>query len=156
MPATPPGTAPAVSSGCIFCAILRGDAPASRIVDRERAVAFLTLGPLQPGHTLVVPRTHAVTLHDVSPVEWAAVAEVAREVAALQRDRLGAAGTSLFLASGEAGEQAVPHLHLHVVPRHVGDGVEMTAWWEGKVRRTTPAELESIATRMRAPSRKGI
>ena len=137
---------------CIFCSIARGNAPAAWVAKRERAVAFLTLGPLRPGHTLVIPRAHAVTVLDVSPEDWRAVTDLALEVARLQRERLGAAGHSLLLASGHAGEQSVLHLHLHVVPRHEGDGVDLNSWWEGKVRPAAPPELESVARQLRGES----
>ena len=101
------------------------------------------------GHTLVIPRAHAVTLEDVTPTDWEAVTRLAQQVAQLQRDRLGAAGVTLFLASGKAGEQSVFHLHLHVVPRMDEDGLDLTGWWAPRHRPTSPDALERIARTLR-------
>jgi len=116
--------------------------------ERERAVAFLTTGPLRPGHALVIPRRHAVTLEDVRPEDWLEVAELAREVAGRQRDHLGATGQTLVLASGKDGEQSVFHLHLHVVPRTASDGLDLTSWWDARTTHPPIAELEKVARRL--------
>jgi histidine triad (HIT) family protein len=133
----------------IFCRIVAGTAPAERVAERPRAIAFLTIGPLRPGHTLVIPRAHAITLEDVRPADWLAVGRLAQIISAIQRDRLGAAGTTLFLASGSAGEQSVPHLHLHVVPRTEDDGLDLTSWWGPRIRPVERSELAAMARRMR-------
>ncbi len=125
------------------------------MAESRRALAFLTIGPLRPGHTLVVPKAHAVTLEDVAPPDWVAVAGLARTISERQRDRLGATGTTLFLASGEAGEQSVPHLHLHVVPRGAGDGLDLTSWWGPRILHPDGPELTRTAERLRrVPERR--
>jgi len=146
-PTTPP---PSGERRCIFCAIVARDAPASWVAERERAIAFLTRGPLRPGHTLVIPRAHAATLSEVAPDDWRAVSTLALEVAGMHAERLGATGATLFLASGRAGEQSVDHLHLHVVPRAEGDGLDLNSWWERKVGSPELSELERVARRLRS------
>jgi histidine triad (HIT) family protein len=140
---------PADPLRCIFCAIVRKEAPAAVLLEDGAAIAFLTLGPLRPGHALVVPRRHATTLRDVPPADWAAVARMGLAIAELQHDRLGSEGTTLFLASGEAGEQSVPHLHLHVVPRGSDDRLDLTSWWAERTHAASRAELASVARRLR-------
>jgi histidine triad (HIT) family protein len=134
---------------CIFCSIVRKEAPAAFVADRGGAVAFLTIGPLTPGHTLIVPRSHAVTLLEVPPAEWQDVTLLALEVARLQRDHLGATGNTLFLASDRDGEQSVFHLHLHVVARRPGDGLDLTSWWTPRVRPAEATDLTQVAGRLR-------
>lgn len=116
-------------------------------------MAFLTLGPLRPGHTLVVPRAHAETLAYVRPKDWQDVARLALRVSRLHQRRLGSRGANLFLASGAAGEQSVGHLHLHVVPRSTGDALDLNGWWQSKVHPASREELGTIASRLRSSSR---
>lgn len=132
----------------MFCEIVARRAPASIVAENLDAVAFLTLGPLRPGHTLVVPKRHVVELVEAHPDELGAVARLAETVARRLRDRLGSQGESLFLASGRAGEQSVPHLYLHVVPREAGDMIDLTTWWSARARTADHAGLEDLAGRL--------
>jgi histidine triad (HIT) family protein len=75
--------------------------------------------------------------------------QLGAEIARRQRLFLGSEGETLFLASGEAGEQSVFHLHLHVVPRSSTDGLNLTAWWEARLNKTSRADLDAIAARLR-------
>jgi histidine triad (HIT) family protein len=136
---------------CVFCEIVARRSPASCVAESDIALAFLTTGPLRDGHTLVIPKRHVVELPDASAAEMAAVFGLAGEVARQQRAALGSAGENLLLASGRAAEQSVFHLHVHVVPRREGDGIDMNAWWEGKMQRPKPDRrtLEDIAGRLR-------
>ena len=146
----PPAEAAVAAPGsCIFCLVVRKVAPAARVAETERALAFLTIGPLRPGHTLVVPRDHAETLDDVPESDWLEVARLALVVRQMHKERLGATGTTVFLASGASGEQSVRHLHLHLVPRHEGDGLDLTSWWGPRVRPASPEELDAVARRLR-------
>lgn len=107
---------------CIFCAIANGDAPASVVYSDDNAVAFLDLNPLTTGHTLVIPRRHVSDLLDAS----GAVAEIGpalEATAALLVERLDADGINAFQATRAAAGQTVFHLHVHLLPRHTGDGL---------------------------------
>lgn len=136
---------------CIFCAIACGDAPARRVAETERTVAFLDLNPATRGHALVVPRSHARDLHDVDPHDLAEVATTAQRVAAAAVAELGAAGVNLVQSSGAAAFQTVFHLHVHVVPRYPDDGLVLP--W-------TPApgdadEMDAAAEQLRAALEHG-
>jgi histidine triad (HIT) family protein len=137
------------SPPCIFCEIAARRAPGHLVGENAEALAFLTIGPLRRGHTLVVPKRHVVELVEASPVELASVFRLGTEVARLQRRELGSEGETLFLASGEAGEQSVPHLHLHVVPRQRDDGLDLAHWWSDRARSPAREELEQTARRLR-------
>ena len=106
---------------CIFCSIVAGQAPARRIHEDERTVAFMDINPATWGHALVVPRAHAVDLHDIDRSDLAACAASAQLVAERAVERLGADGVNLLQCSGTAAWQTVFHFHLHVVPRYAGD-----------------------------------
>ena len=109
--------------GCVFCAIAARQAEASVVYEDERAVAFMDLNPVTPGHLLVVPREHAVGLEDLDAATSAHVWSVADGMArALRRSRLRCEGLNVLLCDGEAAFQTVFHFHLHVIPRYAGDG----------------------------------
>ncbi|MFG3259613.1 HIT family protein [Streptomyces sp. NPDC048172] len=131
---------------CVFCAIVAGGQPAFRVYEDEAVVAFLDRRPLFPGHTLVVPRAHVVTLTDlpgesVGPYFTA----VQRVTGAVQRG-MGAAGS--FVAENNTVSQSVPHLHVHVVPRNRKDGLRGFFW--PRRRYADEAEAETSAARIRA------
>lgn len=108
---------------CVFCAIVKGDLPCSRVFENERVLAFLDIAPATPGHLLVVPRAHATGLADVDPEDASQLMVVAQHLAgALRRSPVPTDGINLLLADGELAGQEVFHVHLHVVPRTGGDG----------------------------------
>lgn len=113
-------------AGCTFCSIVHGDSPATVVAETEQTLAFLDHRPLFPGHTLVVPREHIVTLRDL-PLALLEpfFAEVQRVAVAVQ-DGLGAEG--IFVAENNVISQSVPHLHVHVVPRRRKDGLRGFFW----------------------------
>ena len=108
---------------CIFCAIVAGRAPASVVHADERCTAFMDIQPVNAGHVLVVPNRHAVFLADLDPEDGARMFRVAQRIAgALRVSGLRCEAVNLFLADGEAAGQDVFHVHLHVIPRYLGDG----------------------------------
>lgn len=139
---------------CVFCEIVARRSPASFVAETASALAFLTIGPVRDGHALVIPKRHVVELPDAGPDDLAAVMELGARVARQQRRALGSTGENLLLASGAAGEQSVFHLHLHVVPRAEGDGIDMNSWWVRKLQRPKPEReaLDRIAERLRGCS----
>jgi histidine triad (HIT) family protein len=134
---------------CIFCEIVAGRAPVSLVAEDTLSLAFLTTGPLRDGHTLVIPKRHVVELTDPTPEELASVFQLGAEVAQRLRRILGSQGETLFVASGNAGEQSVLHLHLHVVPRMETDGLDLTSWWAARMKTPPRPALDSIAARLR-------
>lgn len=108
---------------CIFCDIIAGLAPASFVHRDELCVAFMDIRPVNPGHVLVVPHTHAVLLSELDDISAGHIMQVAQQVdAALRQSSLKCEGVNLFLADGRAAGQDVMHVHLHVFPRFHGDG----------------------------------
>jgi histidine triad (HIT) family protein len=136
-------------SDCIFCSIVRGEAPASFTHEDDTVVAFMDIQPITHGHMLVVPREHAVLMHDVNETVAMRAFKVARQLAELARQTLGASGVNLFVADGEVAFQDVPHFHVHVIPRYAGDGFSLSfpATYENAPSR---AELETVAAAIRA------
>lgn len=113
-------------AGCTFCSIIAGDTPAHVVLDDEVALGFLDIRPLFPGHVLVVPRAHHVTLPDLPAELVGPFFERVQGVAAALPEAMGAKGT--FVAMNNIVSQSVLHLHVHVVPRTKGDGLRGFFW----------------------------
>jgi histidine triad (HIT) family protein len=130
---------------CVFCAIVASELPAHIVSETEHTLAFLDQRPLFPGHTLVVPRAHVVTLRDLPPTLLTPFFTEVQRVAAAVEDGLGADGT--FVAENNVVSQSVAHLHVHVVPRRRKDGLRGFFW--PRQRYGDDAEAEAIVTRIR-------
>ena len=133
-------------SPCIFCAIASGDAPARIVHDDERTLAFMDLFPLTRGHALVIPKTHCDSLLDADPEDAAAVMRTAQLVAQAAMKAYSPDGLNLLQTNGAAAMQTVFHLHVHVLPRYVGDGFHV----EFSRRKGTDAELDDAAALLRS------
>jgi diadenosine tetraphosphate (Ap4A) HIT family hydrolase len=131
-------------SDCLFCGIVAGEVEASRVLEDERTVAFMDVCPIAPGHTLVVPRRHADRLADLDPEDGAALFRAGQRIAAALR----AEGVNFFVADGEVAGQEVFHVHLHVIPRSVGDGFGLRFPPDYRIRGR--AELDAAAERLRS------
>ena len=107
---------------CVFCRIVAGVHPAEIVYQDERVIAFLDINPLNPGHTLVIPKAHVERLSDLPAELTGPLLAAAVRVAKAAQEALGAAGVNLIVNDGRAAGQAIPHLHLHVVPRFPRDG----------------------------------
>ena len=108
---------------CVFCQLVSGQAEVSVVYEDERTVTFMDIQPVVPGHMLIVPRRHAACLADLDVEDGAQLFRVGQlAAAALRASDLRCEGINFFLADGEAAGQDVFHAHLHVFPRHQGDG----------------------------------
>jgi histidine triad (HIT) family protein len=132
-------------SGCIFCAIVSGEAPSWRVYEDEHSVAFMDINPATDGHTLVVPRGHIRDLWEIGENDAARVMQAAVRVAGAIKRTLEPDGINILHATGAVAFQSVFHFHLHLVPRTRGDGVRLP--WQ----RTPglPERIEDIAARIR-------
>jgi histidine triad (HIT) family protein len=111
---------------CLFCAIVAGSESSHVVLDEPDVLAFLDHRPVFKGHVLVIPRIHAVTLPDLPTELLAPVFGAVARCAAAMVDGLGADGS--WVAENNVVSQAVPHLHVHVVPRRRGDGLRGFFW----------------------------
>jgi histidine triad (HIT) family protein len=128
---------------CIFCKMIAGDIPVSKVLENHAVLAFADINPATPGHTLVIPKTHSVNILDISAVDGAAVMEAARCIARVMPDCLGCKGVNLFHCAEEVAWQSVFHFHIHVIPRY--ETLELTQAWT-----ITPGNLEEIAKKAKA------
>lgn len=113
-------------NNCIFCDILAGRLPASRVYQDALCTAFMDIRPINPGHVLVVPNEHASCLAELKEDTGAHLFRIAQRIAAaLRSSAIPCEGINFFLADGKAAGQEVFHTHLHVFPRIAGDGVRL-------------------------------
>jgi histidine triad (HIT) family protein len=140
---------------CIFCRILSGDLPSSLVFRDAHCAAFMDIHPINAGHVLVVPLSHAAQLSALEPSTAGHLMIVAQKIAAgLRASPLRCEGVNLLLADGEAAGQEVFHVHLHVVPRHAGDGFGFNRTPASK--NVAPRHhLESAAEQLRAALVRG-
>ena len=115
----------AADPDCLFCKIVAGEIPATRVAEDDRTVAFMDINPATRGHVLVVPREHANDLLAIDPEDLSAVTKTAQRVAATMPDRLGADGVNLLNSCGREAWQTVFHFHLHVIPRYAADPLRL-------------------------------
>ncbi|NEW38801.1 HIT domain-containing protein [Nocardia cyriacigeorgica] len=130
----------------IFADIIAGREPASRVYEDDDVLAFMDIRPLTPGHLLVVPKVAARSLAELDPEIGGKLFQVAQKLAAaLRTSEVGCEGVNFFMADGVTAGQEVFHVHLHVIPRTVGDGFGL------KARPTTPhrADLDYLAGSIR-------
>jgi histidine triad (HIT) family protein len=111
---------------CPFCAIVAGDGDADVVYRDDSVVAFLDKRPVFPGHLLVIPARHVEVLGDATAEEMAQVGRVVQAAARAMESVLGADGS--FVAQNNRVSQSVPHMHVHVVPRHFHDGLKGFFW----------------------------
>jgi histidine triad (HIT) family protein len=108
---------------CVFCAIVRGDAPATFLHQDDLAVAFMDIRPVQRGHLLIVPRAHATLIPELDDLSRARIWSVATDLnRALRASALPTEAVSVYVADGEAAGQEVAHVHIHLIPRRAHDG----------------------------------
>jgi histidine triad (HIT) family protein len=104
----------------IFAKILRGELPAYKVYEDDRAFAFLDIMPRAPGHTLILPKAPARNILDVTPDDLAHVARVTQKIAQAAMQAFDADGITVQQFNEGAGGQVVFHLHVHVIPRKTG------------------------------------
>ena len=131
---------------CIFCKLVAGEIPASKVYEDEATIAFMDLGQLNPGHTLVAVKRHADNLLELTADEAAAAMRTAHRIAKAVNKAFQPPGLTLLQCNGKEGDQTVFHFHLHVLPRWGNDGIGLS-WPRKDPARET---LESYAAQLRA------
>jgi histidine triad (HIT) family protein len=133
----------AADPDCIFCKIVAGELPATRVAEDERTVTFMDINPATRGHCLVVPREHTTDLLSIDQEDLAAVVRACQRVAAMMPERLDADGVNLLNSCGRAAWQTVFHFHMHVIPRYDADPLRLP--WTPE-----PGDRDAIAEAARA------
>ena len=111
-----------MNADCIFCKIVAGQLPACKVHEDADTLAFMDIGPIIPGHTLVIPKIHVDPLTAAPPVILQKLILVVQKIARAQLSAFKADGVNVMQSNGQAAGQVVPHLHFHVIPRFATDG----------------------------------
>jgi histidine triad (HIT) family protein len=128
----------------VFEKLLSGELPCAKIYEDEHVFAFMDAGQINPGHVIVASRAPYETLMDADAATAAAMMVAAQRIARVVEREFKAAGITILQSNRPAGFQTVPHVHLHVLPRHANDGVELT--WPRK--NPSIDELRALAARI--------
>jgi histidine triad (HIT) family protein len=108
---------------CIFCKLVNSQLPVSTVYEDDRVIGAMDIQPVNVGHVLIFPKTHAAQLTELPLDLGAHMFKVAMKISeALRASGVHCEGTNLLLADGEAAGQEILHVHLHVIPRFEGDG----------------------------------
>jgi histidine triad (HIT) family protein len=108
---------------CIICRLVNGQLPISKVYENDRVLGAMDIQPVNTGHVLIFPKTHAARLADLRPDLGAHMFKVAMEVSeALRASGVRCEEVNLLIADGEAAGQEISHVHLHVIPRFEDDG----------------------------------
>ncbi len=131
-------------SDSVFTRIIRREIPAAIVYEDEHVIAFMDAGQVNPGHVLVATRRQVETFVELEEAEAAHLFAVAHRVARAVQAAFAPEGMTLLQTNRPAGWQTVPHVHVHVLPRHAGDGAELV--WP---RKHPPLdELRALAARL--------
>jgi len=130
----------------IFEKIVNREIPATIVYEDDDTLAFLDIGPIIKGHTLVIPKTCYDPITETPDEVLAKLMSVAKRVAAAQIQSLGADGVNIMQNNGAAAGQEVPHIHIHVIPRFENDGHHWN--WNAKSYDDS-AEMDRFAEKIR-------
>lgn len=114
---------------CIFCKIVEGLIPSTKIYENADVLAFLDIQPVHPGHTLVIPKDHFENIYTTPSEAWVRVQIAVKDIALAVKHATGADGINIIVNNESAGGQIVPHTHVHIIPRHNEDGLKQ--WSQG-------------------------
>ena len=127
------------SSECVFCRIAAGSIPANVVYEDDQVLAFLDIGPLAPGHLLLIPKRHYNVIDELPPDVAMALGAVLPRLVAAARSVTGSDAFNILQNNGRAAGQEVGHVHVHIIPRTDGDGLgyrwRPQAYREGEAER---------------------
>ena len=126
-----------MDENCIFCKIISGKIPAAKVYEDAHCIAFLDINPAVKGHALVVPKTHAETLLDLTAEDLAAAMTVVQNLSGAIVNAVSAKGFNLLQNNRKVAGQVIPHVHFHIIPRYDGDNQDFswkhTKYGEGEL-----------------------
>ena len=130
---------------CVFCKMVGGQIPVIKIYEDEVVLAFLDIGPVSDGHTLVIPKQHFEKLHDCPAELLGRVSSRLGKIAEAVAAGMNSDGYNVLCNNGRSAGQLVEHLHFHIIPRNTGDGV-FNRWPAYKYEE---GKIETIAAKIR-------
>jgi len=129
---------------CIFCKIVKGEIPSSKVYEDKDVIAFLDIAPAAKGHTLVVPKEHHELIADVPNKLLEKTIDVVKKIGdALLKEN---DGFNIMQNNNKAAGQLVPHVHFHVIPRKNNDGLDIAHWKSAKYEE---GEMEEASEKLK-------
>jgi histidine triad (HIT) family protein len=128
---------------CVFCQIIRQVAPSSSVYEDEIVIAFLSNRPVNPGHTLVVPRKHYENIYQIDDEEIAHISKVTKRIASAVNKAIHPEGIRIVQNNGDAAGQVISHLHVHVIPMY-----KQLSTFHGEIRERDTLENDAKKIRM--------
>ena len=125
----------------IFSRILRGEIPCAKVYEDDAVLAFLDIGPISHGHTLVIPKEPAATLDQLSDASAAAIGRVLPRIARAVMAATGTTAYNVLQNNGSAAHQAVHHVHFHIIPKPEGGGGLGIGWPAGRLEAAAASDL---------------
>lgn len=132
-------------SDCIFCKIVRQEAPAHLVHEDERCLVFMDIFPVADGHTLIIPKAHCDDVFGADPEDLREVVGLSQQVAHALREVVAPEGIAVIQLNGAAAGQTVFHYHMHLIPRNTGDPIGTL---HGR-KPGDPARLAELAGKLR-------
>ena len=136
---------PNPESECIFCKVIAGEIPSEVVDTDDHTLTVMDINPATRGHVVVMTRTHADNLLELSDEDLMAAMTTVRHVVHRMRDTLNPDGFNILHNIGEAAWQSIHHFHIHVIPRYKGDPLQLP-WIPGPA---DPEELKRVADELR-------
>ena len=126
---------------CIFCKIIKGEIPSEKLMETDKSYAFLDIGPLSEGHSLIIPKEHAEKMHELSDDSLTDILVVAKKIALAQ----GVKNYNILQNNGKIAHQVVMHVHFHLIPKTESDGLGI-GW---KPKKPSQEELKELGNKIR-------
>jgi histidine triad (HIT) family protein len=130
---------------CVFCKIVAGQIPVTKIYEDEFVLSFLDIGPISDGHTLVIPKQHFERLHNCPSELLGQICSRLGKIAKAVIAGMDSDGYNVLCNNGVAAGQLVEHLHFHIIPRNTNDGL-FNRWPCYKYQK---GKIEAIAAKIR-------
>ena len=127
-----------MKNDCLFCGIIAGEIPSEKVYEDDATYAFLDIHPVNRGHALVIPKTHATNIYDIPREDFCTLMETVRHLAPVVKGAVNADGINLAMNNDSAAGQLIFHAHIHIIPRFDTDGYRH---WHG-----TPYKEDEMAT----------
>lgn len=130
---------------CIFCKIIKGKVPGSKIYEDDEILVFMDTQPINRGHTLIIPKKHSSSPAETDDKTLSKMITMGKKVGiAIRKSTIRCEGIDFFIADGESAGQTVFHIHLHIIPRFENDGFSFR-FPPGYISKPNRKELDSLA-----------
>lgn len=130
---------------CLFCKIIAGEIPSTKIYEDDNVLAFLDIRPVNIGHTLVIPKVHHMNLYETPDEDLSHMIAVVKKLSIAIKSALNADGINIEMNNDPVAGQIIFHTHIHIIPRFQGDGF---THWHG-ARGYNEGETDTVSTKIK-------